>query len=364
VDPAGTIRLDGSQGEGGGQILRTALSLSAITGRPFTLERVRHARLKPGLRPQHREALRAAAQLCAAEVEGGEVGSPAVSFRPTRPVAPCDLALDIGTAGSAPLLFQTVCWPLALAPGESRLRLRGGTHLAHSPTFHYLALVFAPAAARLGFRFDLELQAAGFYPEGGGEMSAVVHPAHAMPPLDLRHRGTLREVEVLAMVAGLGPAVADGLLGGALRRLRELGVAAEGVRAPVPAPRSAGTHLLVTAAFDRTRSGHGEVGDRTAPPDRVAEAAVRGFAGLLRGGGAEDPHLADPLLLPAALLAAGRIAEPAGLVPETRYTVAAVTRHLTTNAAVIGRFLDVDLSLSGAEGEEGEVRVAPAGGAR
>jgi len=364
VSADGTILLDGSEGEGGGQILRTALSLSAITGRPFALERVRHARLKPGLRPQHREALRAAAQLCDAAVEGAEVGSPAVEFRPRRPAAPCDLALDIGTAGSAPLLFQTVCWPLALAGAESRLRLRGGTHLAQSPSFHYLALVFAPAAARLGFRFDLELQAAGFYPEGGGEMTAVVHPAHAMPPLDLRHRGTLREVDVLAMAAGLGSGVADELVAGAVRRLREMGVAARGARAPVPAQRSAGSHLLIAAEFDRTRSGHGEVGDRATPPARVAEAAVRGFAALLRGGGAVDRFLADQILLPAALAASGRIPEPAGLVPETRYTVAAVTRHLTTNAAVVRRFLDVEIALSGAEGEEGEVRVSPAAARR
>jgi len=354
------MSLDGSQGEGGGQILRTALSLSAITGRPFELVRVRHGRLKPGLRPQHREAARASAALCDAALEGDEVGSSRVAFRPRAPVRPGAYSLDIGTAGSTPLLLQTLCWPLALAGAPSRLTLRGGTHLKASPSFHYLAMVWAPAAARLGFTTEMELHAAGFYPEGGGEMAATVQPAHAMPPLDLRHRGTLREVRLLAMVGGLGFEVADGLAAAALRALREMGVSAEATRAPIAAPLSAGSHLLLTAEFDRTRSGHGEVGERGAPPARTADAAVGGFAALLRGGAAVDRFLGDQLLLPAALIADGRVAAPAGLLAETRYTVSAVTSHLTTNAEVIRAFLKVRIEIEGREGEEGEVRVGPA----
>lgn len=357
--PGTIISLDGSQGEGGGQILRTALTLAAITGRPFELTRVRHGRLKPGLRPQHREAARATAALCQAELDGAEVGSGRIAFRPRAPVRAGEYALDIGTAGSAPLLLQTLCWPLALAGSPSRLVLRGGTHLKASPSFHYLAMVWAPAAARLGFSVDLELRAAGFYPEGGGEMAATVRPAHAMPPLDLRHRGTLREVGVLAMVGGLGFDVADRLANASLRALRELGVSAEATRAPIAAPRSAGSHLLLTAEFDRTRSGHGEVGERGAAPARTAEAAVGGFAALLRGGAAVDRFLGDQLLLPAALVAAGLVAAPAGILAETRYSVSAVTGHLTTNAEVIRQFLRVKIEVEGREGEEGEVRVGP-----
>jgi RNA 3'-terminal phosphate cyclase (ATP) len=355
------ILLDGSEGEGGGQILRTALSLSAITGRPFAIHRIRASRMKPGLRPQHREAARATAALCGADLSGAEVGSTRLEFRPTTRATAGDREIDIGTAGSCPLLFQTLCWPLALAGAPSRLTLRGGTHLQHSPTFHYLAMIFAPAAARLGFRFDLELQAAGFYPEGGGAMTATIHPAHAMPPLDLRHRGMLREVEVLAMVAGVPFDVADRLAQGALRRLRDMGVAAEATKLPVPARHSAGSHLLLAAHFDRTCAGHGEIGERGAPPDRVADAAVRDFATLLRGGAAVDLHLADQLLLPAALLAAGFVPPPAGVVPTTRYTVSAVTRHLLTNVDVVRRFLDADVAVLGRDGEEGEVRVQPRG---
>jgi RNA 3'-terminal phosphate cyclase (ATP) len=356
------IVLDGSEGEGGGQILRTALSLSAVTGRPFAITRVRANRPKPGLRPQHREAARAMARIVDAELSGDEVGSSRLEFRPRRRATPGDWAFDIGTAGSTPLLFQTVCWPLALAGGPSTLTLRGGTHQDHAPSFHYLALVWAPAVARLGFRVELELQAAGFYPEGGGELTARIEPAHAMPPLDLRHRGTLQEVEVLSVVGGLGFEIAERQAARALRGLRDLGVAAEAQRVPVPAHHSRGGHVLVVASFERTRAGHGAVGGRDRSPEETADVAVTAFGAYLSGGAAVDRHLGDQLLLPAALGAAGLLPPPPGVVPGARYTVAAVTNHLTTNAAVIRRFLDVDVAIVGREESEGEVRVQPPGG--
>jgi len=357
------IVLDGGAGEGGGQILRTALSLSAITGKPFTVSRVRANRLKPGLRPQHREAARAAARLCDAEVSGDEVGSDHLSFAPRRAPAAGEWTFDIGTAGSTPLLFQTVCWPLALAGAPSSLVLRGGTHQDHAPTFHYLALVWAPAVARLGFRFALELQAAGFYPEGGGEFTARVEPAHPMPPVDLRHRGTLRDVDVVSMVSGLGFEVADRQAERALRRLREAGIAADAERLPLPARVSKGAHVLLVASFERTRAGFGAVSARERSSEQLADDAADALRTHLRGGAALDPHLGDQLLLPAALVAAGKLRPPAGLVPSVRYTVGAVTQHLLTAAEVIRRFLDVEIAVVGREREEGEVRVQPPGAA-
>jgi RNA 3'-terminal phosphate cyclase (ATP) len=355
------ILLDGSAGEGGGQILRTALSLSAVTRQPFSIENVRANRLKPGLRPQHREAARAAARLCDAALEGDEVGSSRLVFAPRRAVTPGEWALDIGTAGSTPLLFQTLCWPLALAGGPSSVTLRGGTHQDHAPTFHYLALVWAPCVARLGFRFDLALQAAGFYPEGGGEFTAGIHPAHAMPPLDVRHRGTLRDVEVVSMVGGLPYEVANRQAERALRGLRDLGINAEAERVPMPSRASRGGHVLIVSTFERARAGHGAVSARERSPEQIADDAVDAFRGYVSGGAALDRYLGDQLLLPAALLAAGLVPPAPGVVPATRYTVAAVTKHLTTSAEVIRRFLDVDISIRGREEEEGEVRVQPVG---
>ncbi len=354
--------LDGSAGEGGGQILRTALALSAVTGKPFAITRIRANRLKPGLRPQHREAARATARLCDARITGDEVGSSRLEFEPARRAAPGEWVIDIGTAGSTPLLFQTLCWPLALAGGPSHLVLRGGTHQDHAPSFHYLALVWAPAVARLGFHIELGLHSAGFYPEGGGEFTVRVEPAHAMPPLDLRHRGTLQDVEVVSMVGGLPYEIADRQAARALKLLRDLGVAAEAERVPVAARQSKGSHVLIVASFERTRAGHGVVGGRDRGPEQVAELAVRMFDAHLRGRAAVDLHLGDQLLGPAALAAARLVPPAPGIVPATRYTVSAVTQHLLTNADVIRRFLEVEISVVGREGEEGEVRVQPSGG--
>jgi RNA 3'-terminal phosphate cyclase (ATP) len=357
------IVLDGSAGEGGGQILRTALSLSAVTGKPFSITRIRETRLKPGLRPQHREAARAVARLVDAELAGDEVGSSRLQFRPRRAAVAGEWAFDIGTAGSTPLLFQTVCWPLALAGGTSSVTLRGGTHQDHAPSFHYLALVWAPAVARLGFRFSCELAAAGFYPEGGGEFTARIEPAHAMPPVDLRHRGTLQDVEVVSMVGGLPYEVADRQAARALRGLRDVGIAAQAERVPVPARASRGGHVLIVSSFERTRAGHGAVSARDRSPEETADLAVAAFRSYLSGGAAVDRHLGDQLLLPSALVAAGILPAPAGVSRATRFTVSAVTKHLSTNAYVIRRFLDVDVSILGREEEEGEVRVQPPGGA-
>jgi RNA 3'-terminal phosphate cyclase (ATP) len=356
------IVLDGSEGEGGGQILRTGLSLAAITGKPFSVTRLRANRLKPGLRPQHREAARAVARLVDAELSGDEVGSSKIEFRPRRKAVPGEWAFDIGTAGSTPLLFQTVCWPLALAGAPSAVTLRGGTHQDHAPSFHYLALVWASAVARLGFGFRFELASAGFYPEGGGEFTARVEPAHPMPPLDLRQRGTLQDVEVVSMVGGLGYEIADRQAARALRGLRDAGIYAQAERVPVPARLSKGCHVLIVSSFERTRAGHGAVSARERSPEQIADDAVTAFREHLARGAAVDAHLGDQLLVPAALLAAGLVPPPPGVVPVTRYTVSEVTRHLTTNAAVVGRFLDVEIAVLGREGDEGEVRVQPPGG--
>jgi RNA 3'-terminal phosphate cyclase (ATP) len=352
------VDLDGSLGEGGGQILRTALSVSAVTGRGFSIDRIRAQRLKPGLRPQHREAARAIARIVNGRLAGDEVGSTELEFEPRERPRAGEWAFDIGTAGSTPLLLQTVCWPLALAGAPSSLTLRGGTHQDHAPSFHYLALIWAPAVARLGFRVSMELQAAGFYPEGGGEFTARIEPASPLPPLDLRHRGTLLDVEVVSMVGGLGYEVAERQAARAVRRLRDRGIAADDERVPVPARASKGGHVLIVATFERTRGGHGAVTSRDRSPEQTADQAVDGFQAYLSRGGAVDGHLGDQLLLPGALAVSGYPPSPPGVIPSVRYTVSEVTPHLLTNAEVLRRFLPAEVVVDGKLGEEGEVRIA------
>jgi RNA 3'-terminal phosphate cyclase (ATP) len=346
-------------GEGGGQILRTALSLSAVTGRPFRISRIRHDRLKPGLRPQHLAAARATAAICHGTLTGDEVGSGTITLEPRTVTHQPSWHFDIGTAGSAPLLFQTLCWPLALSGSPTRVCLVGGTHQDHSPSFHYLALVWAPAVARLGFPVELSLQRAGFYPEGGGEFSATLQPARAMPALDLTHRGTLLEADVVSLTSGVEFAVAEQQADRAERRMREAGVACQARAVPMPGGPSRGSHLIVVARFERVRSGHSATSEGGREPDRTADAAVADFSRFLDGRGAVDPHLADQLLVPAALVAAGRVPRPSEVDLSTRFTVGEVTRHLLTNAEVVRSFLPVEVRVDGAEGGEGTVTVRP-----
>lgn len=356
------ILLDGAEGDGGGQRLRTALALACITGRPFSAVRFRTARPEPGLRAAHVQVARGAAALCDAALTGDAVGSPRLDFTPRRAVTPVTgLELDAGAAGSTAHLLQTVCWPLAMAGGPSTLTLRGGTHQPLAPTFHELALIWGPAVARLGFTVEVSLQVAGFLAGGGGQVSARIEPAHAMPPLDLRHRGTLREVEVLSFAGGLPAEVAERLASRAVRALRALGVAADAERLPLPVQGSAGSHLLLVASFERTRSGHGAVAGREPGGADPAEAVVAAFREHLTAGGAVEARLADQLLLPAALLAAGLVPPAPGVVPASRWSVGQVTRHLLDGAALIPRFLDVEVSVLGRLGEPGEVRVQPRG---
>ncbi|MGZ3457909.1 MAG: RNA 3'-terminal phosphate cyclase [Archangium sp.] len=185
----GPVELDGSEGEGGGQILRSALSLSLITGRPFHMTRVRANRQPPGLRPQHLACVRGAEALSGGRSEGAAVGASELRFEP-GPVRPGDYVLEVGTAGSTPLLFQCLFYPLALAGGGS-LTLRGGTHLPHSPSFHYLVGVWLPVVRAYGLNASLRLVHAGFYPEGTGEFIAEVDAVHEPPTrVELPARGT------------------------------------------------------------------------------------------------------------------------------------------------------------------------------
>ncbi len=353
------IVLDESLGAAG-EVLRAALALSAATGRAFVLHGGGE-RLPAQLRPQQRAAVLAAAQLCRAEVSGNEAGSARLTFAPTERPVGGEHAFDAGEGGSATLLLQTLCWPLALAGAPAQLTVRGATHASHAPTFHDLALVWAPAVARLGFRFDLELQAAAFEGEPGGELTARIAPARAMPPLDLRHRGTLSEVEVVASVGGLPYAAAERLAEGAARRLRGIGVASQTTRLPLPTRGSRGCHLLLVATFDRVRVGFGALGGRGEAPEACAESAVEACRTFLEGGAALDAFTGEQLLLPAALLAAGRVPPPEGVVPSVRFTAAALSRGLLAVAEVARRFLSVEVSVVGREGQEGEVRVQPPG---
>ncbi len=334
AESTGMVTLDGSRGEGGGQILRTALSLSLLTGRPFRITKIRANRDKPGLRPQHLTAVESAAALCGGTVSGANVGSRELVFRPV-PYTPRDMTLDIGTAGATALVLHTLQLPIALrAEGPVRLVLTGGTFNEKAPSYPFLEATWRAYWAMLGLPVGLAMPAAGFFPIGGGRLEAWIEPAKPRP-ITLTTRGPLRRIVGTSGVLNLQRhAVAERMRDQALARLQPRGFAPEIALAEWNG-RGAGAAIRLTAEFDATTE-HGPttatfvgLGARGKPAERVADEAAEQLLGFLDAQGVVDAHSADQILLPLALADGGSV-----------YTVAEVTEHLRTNAATIGAFLD------------------------
>lgn len=330
------ITLDGSKGEGGGQILRTALTLSLLTGRPFRIIKIRANRDKPGLRPQHLKAVESAAELAGAEVRGAAIGARELTFQP-GPYTPRDLSIDIGTAGATALVLQTLHLPLALSAEQPvRVTLTGGTFNTAAPSFPFLETTWRAHLAHLGAPIALAMPSAGFYPRGGGQLDAWIEPAE-LKAWTATNRGALVRIRGIAGVASLSPDIASRMRDRAADRLAARGLPAEIDVATWPG-RGQGAAISLTAEH----AGGGPaatfvgLGERGKPAEVVADEAVAELLDFLDapGNAAVDPHSADQILLPLAL-ASGR----------SEYTVPVITEHLRTNIATIGAFLDRTISL-------------------
>lgn len=320
------IPIDGSEGEGGGQILRTALTLASVTGQGFEMTRIRAGRMRPGLRPQHLVALRAAAMACGARVGGAFEGSPDIRFEP-GPLAGGDFRFEIATAGAVTLVLQTVLPALALAGTASRVELVGGTHVPKSPSFHYLSSHWSEAARDTGLDVQASLVRAGFYPRGGGEVHARVLPLAAPQALVLESRGALVAVRGTSGAGRLRGDVAERQRDAAQARLweeRRIEATWEVLDLPAASP---GSFLLLEAVFEKSRGAFSFVGERRLRAELLGDRAARQLLRFLDQDGAVDPHLADQLAVP---LAVGRRGG--------RVTTTEVTAHLQTVAAVLTLF--------------------------
>ncbi len=321
------IPLDGAEGEGGGQILRTALALSAVTGQGFKVERIRARRARPGLRPQHLAAVRAAGMACGAELHGAFDGSPDLRFLPAKPAAG-EFHFDIGSAGAALLVLETIIPILATAGAASRVEVIGGTHVPLSPSFHFVARHWSEVVARLGLRTPLALGCAGFYPRGGGVVQAVVHPWTRPASLDLSRRGALVAVRGIAGQARLRGDVARRAAEAARALIwEERRIETEWEVAELTAT-SPGAFVQVEAVFENGRAAFGLLAERGLRAEVLGERAMRK---LLRFLGDEeaavDPWLADQLAVPLALAGGGG-----------RLVTSEVTPHLQTAASVLSAF--------------------------
>ncbi|MEW6716728.1 MAG: RNA 3'-terminal phosphate cyclase [Chloroflexota bacterium] len=361
------IEIDGAYGEGGGQVLRTALTLSALTGQPARVYNIRVGRCNPGLAPQHLAGVLALAQICEAEVEGVAVESQEVLFRPTSKPRNGEYTFDVaqmagrGSAGSVTLIFQTLLLPLAFAGASSHVTLLGGTHVAWSPPFEYLAHVYLPMAGRMGIKAECRLDTPGFYPQGGGKMGTTIfrvgHQVEkgeagtkpekrvGLTSLSLLERGELRGVWGVAMVSNLPAHIPQRMSNRGTNLFKQEGIQAR-IQAVRKGGRGPGAGVFLVAEYEGVLAGFSSLGKKGKPSERVAEEVFEEFLLHHQNGAPVDRYLADQLVLPMAL-AEG----------DSTFRTSCLTRHLLTNAYVIEQFIPAKISIEGNEGEEGEVRI-------
>jgi len=336
------LTIDGSAGEGGGQILRTALALSLVTGKAFRIERVRAGRKRPGLLHQHLAAVRAAAQIGQAQVEGAALGSGALTFAPGQ-VTPGNYHFAIGTAGSATLVLQTVLPALLTACGPSTLLLEGGTHNPAAPPFDFLQLAFLPLLNRMGAQVSAVLHRHGFFPAGGGKMEVSVQPAARLTRFELLERGPITHRRARVLLAGLPRHIAEREIAVLRRRLDwpEECCALE----LLDQRCGPGNAVIIELGSEQLTEVFTAFGERGVRAETVAETAAAQAARYLAAGVPVGEHLADQLLLPLALAGAGA------------FKTLPLSSHALTNIETLRSFLDIRISAESTAGDACIVRV-------
>lgn len=337
------LALDGSAGEGGGQLLRSALAVSAATGRAFRISRIRASRDPPGLRSQHLTAARAAAEVCEATLDGDRLGSEELEFRPGS-LRPGRYRFDTGGAGSAVLVLQTVLPPLLSTDAESVVEVQGGTHNPMAPPYDFLERTLLPFLNRRAVRVETELLRPGFYPAGGGRIRARVQPGPAPPPLELTDRAPILHRRVRALVSDLPRHIGEREVSTAHAFL-DLRPEAMEVR-EVADPRGPGNVVMIEVEMATHTEVFTGFGRRGVPAEEVAMEACREADAYLRSDAPVGRHLADQLLVPLAL-------EGGGV-----YRTTGLTSHTRTNAALLRASLGIGIDLEDAD-DDSTVRIQP-----
>jgi RNA 3'-terminal phosphate cyclase (ATP) len=334
------IEIDGSRGEGGGQLVRTAVAVSAALGEPVHIVNIRANRQTPGLAAQHVAAVRCVAELCGASTDDLNVGSPVLAFRP-GPLKAGKVKIDVGTAGSIPLVLQAWILAAAFAPGETTLEITGGTDIRQAPPIDYLAGVTVPILAKLGIQVSLTVKKRGYYPRGGGEVTAVVRPAR---PLAFRVEGPGR----ISAIGGKAHAVE--LESDIVKRMADSAAAElRSFPAPVrieqefPPGLGPGTGITVWARTDHSVLGASALGEKGLRAENVGAIAGRALAAELKAGASLDLHSADQLVPYLALGGGGA------------FTVQNITTHLETVMWLMTEMAGVRFSI---EKKYGLMRIA------
>lgn len=323
------LEIDGSRGEGGGQILRSTLALSMILGKPVSITKIRAGRRKPGLMQQHLTSVRAAAEICDANVQGAEIGSLEIVFTPGDPIAG-DYDFSVGTAGSAMLVLQTLLPGLLAADGSSRVVLEGGTHNPFAPPVDFLTKAFLPLLRCMGARIDLRVDRFGFYPQGGGRVTATIHGLKHWQSFELLDRGEINDQHVKAMVANLPVTIAQ-------RECREI---ARQTNWPdrcfreqeVTCARGPGNVVFIELVCEQVTELFTGFGLRGVPAEKVAMRALDECKKYIAADVPVGTHLADQLMLPLGIAAQRGVSGA--------FRTMKLSQHSRTNLDVLAEFLD------------------------
>lgn len=334
------LHLNGAQGEGGGQILRTALSLSLITGTPFSITAIRAGRKNPGLARQHLACIHAAQKVSSAVVDGAELGSQTLSFQPGT-VQPGEYRFSVDSAGSTTLIAQTLLPALILGTNSSTLILEGGTHNPFAPPFDFFSKTFLPVLNRMGPKVEATLLRPGFYPAGGGEMRMQIVPCSALKPLDLCLREKQTRIRAQMLMANLPAHIAGRALEVVQRRLELEPNGTETIF--FREAKGPGSVLLIEVISDAITEIFTGFGRKGFPAERLANQVVEDVRIYLKSGVPVGPHLADQLLLPLALAGGS-------------FRTLPITGHTETNLAVIQEFFSSQLSVRQAKSGNCEIQ--------
>ncbi|GAB4543101.1 MAG: RNA 3'-terminal phosphate cyclase [Thermodesulfovibrionia bacterium] len=334
------LMIDGSFGEGGGQILRTALSLGCLKGTPFKLYNIRKGRKRPGLMPQHLTCVNAIREITDAEVYGNEIGSMELTFIPKQ-LRSGDYIFDIKTAGSTSLVFQTLLPPLLFADAQSTITIKGGTHVPFSPPHHYVSEVFIPMLKRMGINVEASIERYGFYPKGGGCVRFIVSPVKEISGLNIINRGKLESVNGYSCVGRLPLSIAERQRNALLKGVEPLSPYIE-----VTDVQSGGegSFLFLKAVYENTVAGFSSLGMKGKRAEDVGAEVAREFHDFEKTSACLDPHLADQLVLYLAISK-----------KDSSFTTSSITRHLITNLHVIERFMTIKYQIDGDINREGMV---------
>ena len=343
-----TIKIDGSYGEGGGQILRTTLCLASVLKKEVQIQDIRKGRKIPGLQPQHLTCVDACKEITDAEVEGNKLQSLTLRFSP-KTIKGGKFIFDVakikGSAGSVSLVLQSILLPLLLAEKSTEVVIRGGTHVPWSPAFTYLGQVFFPVIKKIGCNVKGEIKKWGWYPKGGGEATFSINPLEKFMPLNLLERGKLLKLNGISAVSNLPISIAERQRDQAYKVLREKKFSPEMELVDAPSVGK-GTFFFVLAEFENSLAGFSSLGAIGKRAETVAEEACQDFLKFMETDAAIERHLADQLIPFLSLIG-----------DKSSFTVSSVSQHLLTNIWAVKNFLSVKIEVEGKEGDKGKILI-------